>query len=91
MTSSHHFFSNLIIDDDRSDEFFFMASDDSYYKNDHFIRLQRNWNKYLEYEGDETDEMYAQWEETLLKDFLKHSKEWLDNNRNKSFWRSELK
>ena len=90
MTDSHHFFSNLVIDDDRSDEFFFMASDDSYYKNDHFIRLLRNWNKYMEYEGDDTDEMYATWEETLLNDFLKHSKEWLAINKNKTFWKKEL-
>jgi len=89
MTDSHHFFSNLVIDDDRSDEFFFMASDDSYYKNDHFIRLLRNWNLYLE--SDENNEVIlAEWEEILLKDFLKHSKEWLDINRNKTFWKKEL-
>lgn len=56
-----------------------------YYKNDHFIRCMRNWNKYLE--SNEQDEMIlAEWEEILLKDFLKHSLETLHNTK----WPKEL-
>ena len=59
-----------------------------YYKNHDFQRLQRNWNKYLTYEGDEVSnqELMFEWEECCLKDFLKGAREWLCNNKH---WKDE--
>jgi len=39
-----------------------------------------NWNKYEQYIGTDTDEMMAEWEEWLLKDFLDGAREWLKKN-----------
>ena len=64
-------------------------SSPNYYENHHFIRCMRNWNLYLE--SSECDEdILAEWEEVLLKDFLCHSRDWLDNNRDDVFWREDL-
>lgn len=61
-----------------------------YYKNPQFQRLYRNWNKYLTYDGQDVSnmELMFQWEELLLKDFLKHSREWLNDNNGE--WRVGL-
>ena len=53
-----------------------------YYEDYNFQRLLRNWNLYMESEG-ESDAMMAEWEEWILKDFLDGAKEWLKKN---SFW-----
>ena len=53
---------------------FFSSAD--YYKDYDFTRLMRNWNKYMEYTGGDDDVM-AEWEEILLKDFLNAAKNWL--------------
>jgi hypothetical protein len=67
----------------------FFSSPD-YYKNIHFIRCLRNWNKYLE--SDEPNEdILAEWEEVCLKDFRQHATEWLKENENDIFWRVDLK
>lgn len=64
-----------------------------YYKNHNFIRLMRNWNKYLDYDGDDvdSDDIMAEWEETLIRDFLQASIEWLENNRSLTYWRKDLR
>jgi len=61
-----------------------------YYENYNFVRLMRNWNKYMEYEGQDTDAMMAEWEEWLLRDFLDGSREWLSKNKNSKIWRFGL-
>ena len=55
----------------------------NYYKDPHFQRCMRNWNKYMTYEGDEVSntELMFEWEELCLKDFLKSAREWLWNNK----------
>lgn len=52
----------------------------------------RNWNKYIEYCGPEVgnEELMFEWEEVLLKDFLKHSREWLNRCGEQIFWRVGL-
>ena len=50
-----------------------------YYENYNFQRLLRNWNTYMDSEG-ESDDMMSEWEEWLLKDFLDGSREWLKKN-----------
>ena len=50
----------------------------------------RNWNKYVDYTGDASEEMMAEWEEILLKDFLNHAREWLNKNKNMVHWKSGL-
>ena len=50
----------------------------------------RNWNLYLESSECDAD-ILAEWEEVLLKDFLCHSKDWLDNNRDDTYWREDLR
>lgn len=64
-----------------------------YYKNHDFIRLMRNWNKYMDYDGDDvdSDDIMAEWEETLIRDFLQASIEWLENNRTLTYWRKDLR
>ena len=53
-----------------------------YYKNYDFSRLMRNWNAYLQ--SSESNELVlAEWEETLLKDFLDGARKWLREN---SIW-----
>ena len=52
----------------------------NYFKNAQFQRLMRNWNKYMDFEGDETDEIMAQWEETLLGDFLVEATIWKESH-----------
>lgn len=44
------------------------------------------------YSGDEVhnEELMFEWEELLLKDFLKHSREWLDKCKDDTFWREGL-
>lgn len=43
-----------------------------------FVQCLRNWNKYLN--SDEPDiTILFEWEEIILKDFLKYSREWLFN------------
>jgi len=61
-----------------------------YFENYNFIRLQRNWNKYIQYQGEDTEEMMMEWEEWLLKDFLSGAREWLANNYNSDIWRFGL-
>lgn len=47
-----------------------------YYKNEHFVNLMRNWNRYIQ--SDEKDEdVLAEWEEIIMKDFRVAAKEWL--------------
>jgi hypothetical protein len=49
----------------------------------------RNYNIYLN--TDETDDdILAEWEEVLLKDFLKYSREWLTKNTDEIYWRIGL-
>ena len=69
-----------------------LFSNIDYWTNPQFQRLMRNWNKYITYNGDEINntELMFEWEEVLLRDFLKHSKEWLKENRRKTNWRKEL-
>jgi len=64
-----------------------------YYKNHDFIRLMRNWNKYMDYDGDDvdSDDIMAEWEETLIRDFLQASIEWLENNKTLTYWRKDLR
>jgi len=51
-------------------------SNADYYKNEHFINLMRNWNRYIQ--SDEKDEdILAEWEEIIMKDFRVAAKEWL--------------
>lgn len=61
-----------------------------YYENYNFVRLMRNWNKYEEYIGEDTEEMMAEWEEWLLRDFLDGAREWLGKNTNSKIWRFGL-
>jgi hypothetical protein len=61
-----------------------------YFRNHHFNRCMRNWNKYVDYTGDASEEMMAEWEEILLKDFLNHAREWLNKNKNMVHWKSGL-
>jgi len=65
----------------------------NYYKNHEFIRLMRNWNKYMDYDGDDvdSDDIMAEWEETLIRDFLQASIEWLENNKTLTYWRKDLR
>ena len=66
---------------------FFYSAD--YYKNHQFIRLMRNWNKYLQ--SDEPDELIlAEWEETLLNDFLLEALEWFKMCGADEWWRKGL-
>jgi len=53
----------------------------------------RNWNKYMDYDGDDvdSDDIMAEWEETLIRDFLQASIEWLENNRTLTYWRKDLR
>jgi hypothetical protein len=69
-----------------------LFSNIDYYRNRQFQRLMRNWNKYIMYSGDEVhnEELMFEWEELLLKDFLKHSREWLDKCKEDTFWREGL-
>lgn len=49
----------------------------------------RNWNTYLK--SDEgSDDILAEWEEVLLKDFLQYSREWLRDNEESDAWRLGL-
>ena len=64
-------------------------SSPNYYKNPHFQRCMRNWNMYLNTEEND-DDVLAEWEEILYKDFLQHSKEWLHNNYNMIHWKVGL-
>lgn len=50
----------------------------NYYENSEFVRLMRNWNKYLEYEGDDVDndDLMAEWEELCIKDFRDAANIW---------------
>ena len=66
-----------------------LFSSPDYFRNYHFQRCLKNWNKYLE-SDENNDEILAEWEELLLKDFLKHSREWLDRNEDQIFWRVGL-
>jgi len=63
-------------------------SDYSYYKNTHFQRCLRNWNKYIESTIDDEEEL-TEWEEVLLKDFLQYS-EWLTRNKDQIFYKVGL-
>jgi len=65
-------------------------SNHDYYRNYNFIRLQRNWNKYLDYNGVESEEMMAEWEEVCLNDFYDGAYDWLFKNRAEIFWRVGL-
>jgi hypothetical protein len=51
-----------------------------YYKNKTFQRLMREWNTYLEADI-ESDELAAEWEEQILKDFLDGARFWLKTMR----------
>ncbi len=66
-----------------------LFSSHDYFRNIHFQRCLRNWNIYLE--SDEgNDEILAEWEEVLLKDFLTHGREWLKRCGDQIFWRVGL-
>ena len=74
-------FSNKdLTDSKRAYEFADLFSSIDYFKNAQFQRLMRNWNKYMDFEGDETDEIMAQWEETLLGDFLVEATIWKESH-----------
>jgi len=64
-------------------------SSPNYYKDLHFQRCMRNWNKFLETDVIDDDEL-AEWEEVLLKDFLQHSREWLNRNKDMVHWKLGL-
>jgi hypothetical protein len=64
-----------------------------YYRNRQFQKLMRSWNEYIMYSGKEVtnEDLMWEWEETLLKDFLKESKKWLwKNMAGNTFWRVGL-
>ena len=66
-----------------------LFSNADYYKNEKFIECLRNWNTYLN--SDESNlELLYEWEEVLLKDFLKYSKEWFHDNYNNDEWKEKL-
>jgi len=51
-----------------------LFSNHDYYKDLHFQRCMRNWNKYLA-SDEEDDDTLATWEELLLGDFREHANE----------------
>jgi hypothetical protein len=66
-----------------------LFSNADYFLNSKFIECLRNWNKYLN--SDESSiELLYEWEEVLLKDFLKYSREWLKHNYNNDEWKEKL-
>lgn len=69
-----------------------LFSNYDYFRNYHFQRCLRNWNKYIEYDGKDVDneELMYEWEELLLKDFYKSAKEWFDRVGDEIFWRVGL-
>ena len=65
-----------------------LFSSTDYFKDYNFVRLMRNWNKYLTYEdynSNEPEQMMAEWEEWLLKDFYEGATQWLKKNPNSLF------
>lgn len=72
------------MDSQKAFSFSQLFSNVDYYKNPYFQKCKRNWDIYLE--SDESDELVlVEWEEVLLKDFLKHAKESYEGN-----WRKGL-
>ena len=62
-----------------------LFSSNDYYRDYNFQRLMRNWNKYEGFVGEETDEMMAEWEEWIIKDFYEGATLWLKKNPNSLF------
>jgi len=63
-----------------------------YYKDYNFVRLVRNYNKYIDYAHERFGEedidyhkVMVEWEETLRKDFYDGAREWLKKNPNSLF------
>ena len=67
-----------------------LFSQPDYYLNETFQALMRQWNTYINSEETD-DEILAEWEEIIIKDFRRYANEWLKENKNKSAWRKDLR
>lgn len=65
-------------------------SNPDYYLNETFVKLLREWNRYLQ-SDEQNEDVLAQWEELILKDFRTEANKWRKENKQKTKWRKDLR
>ena len=65
-------------------------SNPDYYLNETFVKLLREWNRYLQ-SDEQNEDVLAQWEELKLKDFRTEANKWRKENKRKTKWRKDLR
>ena len=63
----------------QSDSLPFFSNPD-YWKNPEFQKLMLKWNVYMQ-SDEEDDDVLAQWEELIMKDWKRGATRWLNENK----------